>query len=83
MEGGALVHQVAGRQFAHLAGADDEDIRRAQIIDDLHGQVDGRGRHGNTAVGDMGLGADLFARRDGWLKMVLKTVDVLPALRAR
>ena len=62
---GALVQQMPGRKLAHLAGPDDQDIRFGQIADDFHGEIHSRGRHADTAIGNLGAGADLFAGRDG------------------
>ena len=56
---------MPGGKLAHLAGPDDQDIRLGQIADDFHGKIYGRGRHADTAIGNLGAGADLFAGRDG------------------
>ena len=65
---GSLVQQMPGGKLAHLAGPDDQDIRLGQIADDFHGKIYGRGRHADTAIGNLGAGADLFAGRDGLIE---------------
>ena len=58
-------HQVAGSEFAHLAGADDEDRLPFQCPENLFGEFDrDRGdRHGRRSDG--GLGAHALGDGEG------------------
>ena len=49
---------MAQGQFAHLAGADDEDRLVAEVVEHLAHVIDGDARHGDVSLGDAGLGAD-------------------------
>jgi len=68
----AVVEEVLGRQFAHLAGADQHDGLVGEIVEDLAGQLHGGKGDGNRRGGDLRFGADPLGNGKG---LVEKTVE--------
>ena len=58
-------HQVAGGEFAHLAGADDEDRLPFQRAEDLLGEFDRNRGDGDRRRSDGGLGAHALGDGEG------------------
>ncbi len=75
--------QVLGRQLRHLAGADDQDIDRREIAEDLLRQLDRRVRHGDGVLADARVRADFLRHAHRLLEELLQDAVEAVLLFAR
>ena len=64
--------EVRGDQFDHLAGADEQDLDLAQVLEQLRGQPHRRGGHADRMRADLGRGAHLLGHREGALEQLVQ-----------
>jgi hypothetical protein len=64
--------EVRGDQLDHLAGADEEHVQLAQVLEQLAGQPHGRGRHADRMRADLGGGAHLLGHREAALEQLVQ-----------
>ncbi len=66
--GGAVLNEVTGGEFGHLARSHEQDRLSIQRTEDLPGEVDRNRGDGDAGRADLGLGADALGDGEGTLQ---------------
>ena len=64
--------EMGGRELDHLAGADEQHLRLAQVLEQLGGQAHRRGRHADRMAADLGRAAHFLGDRERALEHLLQ-----------